>query len=70
MIKAESVKDITDCIKIQGLNSVYRIKIGNKRAFFVLYLELDGDLAMFEYLVSRGEAYAKKNMDNLRRKDN
>ena len=28
--RAESVDDITDCKKIETLNSVYRIRIGNK----------------------------------------
>ena len=35
---ATSVSDITDCKKIESLNNVYRIRVGNKRAFFVLHL--------------------------------
>lgn len=67
--KADSIDELTDCKKIESLNSVYRLRIGSKRAFFVLHIEIDGDVVIFEYLVSRGEAYSKKNMDRLRNKD-
>lgn len=69
VIDANCVEEITDCKKIETLNSVYRIRIGDRRAFFVLHIEVDGDLVMFEYLVSRGEAYDKKNMQKLRNRD-
>ena len=66
---AESIEQISNCKKIESLNSVYRIRIGDKRAFFVLHVQIEGDLVMFEYLLSRGEAYDKKNMQKLRKKD-
>lgn len=66
---AESINQISNCKKIESLNSVYRIRIGDKRAFFVLHVQIEGDLVMFEYLLSRGEAYDKKNMQKLRKKD-
>ncbi|MEE1208066.1 MAG: hypothetical protein UHP27_07855 [Muribaculaceae bacterium] len=69
VIKASSVEEITDCKKIETLNSVYRIRIGDRRAFFVLHIEIEGEVVFFEYLVSRGEAYDKKNMEKLRRRD-
>ena len=69
VIDAQTIEEISNCRKIETLNSVYRIKIGSKRAFFVLHIQIDGDLAKFEYLVSRGEAYDKKNMERLRRRD-
>lgn len=69
VIDADSLEEIQNCRKIEGLHSVYRIRIGSKRAFFVLHVEIDGDLVKFEYLVSRGEAYAKKNIERLRKKD-
>lgn len=69
VIDANSLDEIQNCKKIETLNSVYRIRIGSRRAFFVLHIELEGDLVKFEYLVSRGEAYDKKNMERLRRKD-
>ena len=52
---ATSVSDITDCKKIESLNNFYRI--------------IDGDTARFEYLLSRGEAYDKKNIEKLRNRD-
>lgn len=69
VIDAKCLEDITNCRKIESLNNVYRLKIGSKRAFFVLHIQIDGDLAKFEYLVSRGEAYDKKNMKRLRKRD-
>lgn len=69
VIDAQRLEDISNCRKIESLNCVYRIKIGSKRAFFVLHVRVDGDLIMFEYLVSRGEAYDKKNMERLRKRD-
>ena len=69
VIDADTIEGISNCRKIETLNSVYRIKIGSKRAFFVLHIQIDGDLAKSEYLVSRGEAYDKKNMERLRKRD-
>ena len=69
VIDAESIDHIKNCKKIESLNSVYRIRIGDRRAFFVLHIEIEGDLVKFEYLVSRGEAYDKKNLERLRQKD-
>lgn len=68
VIEAQSLDEIQNC-KIETLNSVYRIRIGSKRAFFVLHIEIEGDLVKFEYLLNRGEAYDKKNMERLRRRD-
>ena len=69
VIDAKSINEISNCKKIESLNSVYRIRIGDKIAFFVLHIQIEGDLVMFEYLLSRGEAYDKKNMLKLRKKD-
>lgn len=69
VIDANSLEEISNCRKIESLNSVYRIRIGSKRAFFVLHIQIDGDLVKFEYLVSRGESYDKKNMARLRKRD-
>lgn len=67
--KAASVADITDCKKLAGFNYVYRIRIGNYRAFFIFHVQIEDDTALFQYLLLRGEAYAKKNIDNLKDKD-
>ena len=69
VIDANNIDEISNCKKIESLNSVYRIRIGDKRAFFVLHVQIEGDLVMFEYLLNRGEAYDKKNMQKLRKKD-
>lgn len=69
VIDAQSLEDIGNCRKVESLNSVYRIKIGSKRIFFVLHVQIEGDIVKFEYLVSRGEAYDKKNMERLRKRD-
>lgn len=65
---AQSIDDISNCRKIESLNSVYRIRIGDKRTFFV-YIEIEDNLVKFEYLLNRGEAYNKKNMQKLKNKD-
>lgn len=69
VIDASCIEEITDCKKIETFNNVYRIRIGDRRAFFVLHIEVEGDVVSFEYLVSRGEAYDKKNLDKLRLRD-
>ena len=67
VIDANSLDEIQNCKKIETLNSVYRIRIGSTRAFFVLHIEIEGDLVKFEYLLNRGEAYDKK--EKLRNRD-
>jgi mRNA-degrading endonuclease RelE of RelBE toxin-antitoxin system len=64
---ADHVNQLTDCKKLVGYDHVYRLRIGDLRAFFVLRIE--GDTVSFEYLVSRGEAYAKRTKEQLKRKD-
>ena len=66
---AESIKDITDCKKLVGYRNVYRIRIGDYRAFFTFHVEIVNDTVIFRYLVSRGEAYAKKMDESLKRID-
>lgn len=58
--KAQSVDDITDCIRLVNYRTIYRIRIGDYRAFFKLHVEVVGNTVLFHYLVSRGQAYDKK----------
>lgn len=66
---AQGIEDITDCIRLVGYHSVYRIRIGGYRAFFTFHLEIVDDTVMFQYLVSRGQAYTKKVEKQLKRLD-
>lgn len=66
---ADNVREITDCKKLVGYKSVYRIRIGDYRAFFTLHVEIIGDTVFFEYLSPRGEAYGKEMQRKLRDKD-
>ena len=66
---AESIKDITDCKKLVGYRNVYRIRLGDYRAFFTFHVEIVSGTVFFRYLVSRGEAYAKKIDESLKRID-
>ena len=66
---AESLKDITDCKKLVGYRNVYRIRIGDYRAFFTFHIEIVEDTVFFRYIVSRGEAYGKKMNESLRHID-
>ena len=67
----ENIKEITDCKKLVGYRNVYRIRIriGDYRAFFTFHIEIVNDTVFFRYLVSRGEAYAKKMDESLKRID-
>ena len=66
---AENIKEIIDCKKLVGYRNVYRIRIGDYRAFFTFHIEIINDTVIFRYLVSRGEAYAKKMDESLKRID-
>ena len=66
---AENINHITDCKKLVGYRNVYRIRIGDYRAFFTFHIEIVNDTVIFRYLVSRGEAYAKKMDESLKRID-
>ena len=66
---AESLKDITDCKKLLGYRNIYRIRIGDYRAFFTFHIEIINDTVFFRYLVTRGEAYGKKTQTELKRID-
>ena len=66
---AEGIEDITDCIRLVGYHTVYRIRIGDYRAFFTFHIEIVDDVVYFRYLVSRGQAYAKKVEKQLKRLD-
>ena len=66
---AENIKEIIDCKKLVGYRNVYRIRIGDYRAFFTFHIEIVNDTVIFRYLVSRGEAYAKKMDESLKRID-
>lgn len=66
---ARNLNEITDCKKLIGFDNVYRIRIGNLRAFFLFHVEIIDDCVFFKYLVPRGEAYGKKNTELLRKAD-
>lgn len=69
VIKAGSLSDITDCKKLKSYSNIYRIRIGNLRAFFIFHIEITDDCVFFKYLVPRGEAYSKKNTNRLKQDD-
>lgn len=67
--EAEKVEDLKDCKKLTGYNHSYRLRIGSLRAFFILQVDEKTGIVCFEYLVPRGEAYSKKILDEIRKKD-
>ena len=69
VIDSSTISEVPNCKKIESFKSVYRIRIGDYRAFFVLHVQIVGNIVKFEYLVSRGEAYNKKNLSKLRNRD-
>ena len=64
---AQSVGDIGNCKKLIGYNSIYRIRLGDYRAFFLL--EIVESTVFLKYLVNRGEAYNKEYQDKLKLSD-
>jgi mRNA-degrading endonuclease RelE of RelBE toxin-antitoxin system len=64
---SQSVNDIVNCKKIIGFNSIYRIRLGDFRIFFLL--EIVGQTVFLKYLVSRGEAYSKEYQGRLKLND-
>lgn len=66
---AKELSEIIDCKKLVDFNNTYRIRIGGYRAFFTCHIEVVDGVVMFQYLVSRGQAYSKEIMQELRRKD-
>ncbi|WP_071145165.1 type II toxin-antitoxin system RelE family toxin [Bacteroides ihuae] len=67
--KADSIDELTDCKKLINYRYVYWLRMGDYRLFFIFHWDIENDLIVFEYLLPRGEAYGKKNKDNLRDKD-
>ena len=67
--EAQRIEDITNCIRLVGYSSVYRIRIGGYRAFLTFHIEFVDDVVIFQFLVSRGQAYTKKIEKELKRID-
>ena len=67
--KAQGLEEITDCIRMVGYHTIYRIRIGGYRAFFTFHVEIVDDVVKFQYIVSRGQAYTKKIEKELKRLD-
>ena len=67
--KAQGLEEITDCIRMVGYHTIYRIRIGGYRAFFTFHVEIVDDVVKFQYLLSRGQAYTKKIEKELKRLD-
>ena len=65
---AGNIEEINDCIKLTGFDNAYRIRIGDFRAFFTLHVYIEGNMVIFEYLTTRGQAYSKKILSALRKK--
>ena len=65
--EAKQISDITDCKKLVGYENIYRIRIGDYRAFFTYHIRIVDDTVFFEYIVSRGEAYNKRMQTEFRR---
>jgi mRNA-degrading endonuclease RelE of RelBE toxin-antitoxin system len=63
----QSVGEIGNCRKLVGYNSVYRIRLGDYRMFFLL--EIVEQTVFLKYLVSRGDAYSKEYQEKLKQND-
>ena len=65
---AQSIDNIGDFKKLIGYNSIYRIRLGYYRMFFLL--EIIEQTVFLKYLVSRGDAYNKEYQEKLKLNDN
>ena len=45
--KAQGLEEITDCIRMVGYHTIYRIRIGGYRAFFTFHVEIVDDVVKF-----------------------
>lgn len=67
--KAENIGQLKNCEKLVGYKNIYRLRIGDLRAFLFLRVDVDGKAIIFEYLVPRGQAYNRKIHDHLKKKE-
>jgi len=63
----QSIENIGNCRKLIGYNSVYRIRLGGYRIFFLL--EIVKQTVFLKYLVKRGDAYSKEYQEKLKQND-
>ena len=61
---AQSIDDIGNCKKLIGYSSVYRIRLGGYRMFFLF--EIVEQIVFLKYLVNRGETYSKEYQEKLK----
>ena len=69
VINSVIIDELTDCKKLVDYEFIYRIRIGNFRAFFSYHVQIVDDCVKFLYLIPRGQAYDKKMGKNLQRND-
>ena len=55
--KANSIRDILNCKKIEGSTHYYRIRVGSYRILFLV--TITADTVIFKRVVPRGGAYKK-----------
>ena len=67
VLLAKDMADLTNVIKMVGLQNSYRIKMGDYR--LILVFRVVEQVVIFELLLSRGEVYRKLHETNLRKKE-
>lgn len=63
------VHELTDCKRLKGFKSIYRIRIGDKRAFFQFHVKITKGTVFFILIANRGQAYSKEVEKKLRNLD-
>jgi len=64
---AKWVDEINNCKKLTGYSTVFRIRMGDYRIFFLF--EIIENTICLKYLVHRGEAYGKAYQNKLKKED-
>ena len=55
--ETSALHNIPNCIKLQGSDNLYRVRLGDYRLILLLYIS--GDTVEFRRVLSRGQAYKK-----------
>lgn len=66
---ADEVQQLTDCKRLKDFRSIYRIRIGDKRAFFQFHVKISGNTVYFILIANRGQAYSKETIQKLKKLD-
>lgn len=66
---ATDVHQLSDCKRLKGFKSIYRIRLGDSRVFFQFHVKIANGKVFFILISNRGQAYSKEMEKKLRNLD-